>query len=186
MDKEYFKNQFRTASIRLGHWNYASPGLYSITICTHDRQCCLSEIKDDRVILSEIGEIVFDDLMNIPKLRSYVLVDDYVIMPNHIHIIFVLTDANDFGHPDGRDAVNRVSTVREFGGLQPKSLAAIVNAFKGGVTRRCHENNLDFHWQSNYYEHIIRDEDDYVRIKEYIFCNPGKWADDRSIPKNIK
>ncbi len=107
-------------------------------------------------------------------------------MPNHVHVVFLLKENNDFGQSDGRDTVNRVSTERKFGSVPPKSLSSIVNTFKGGVTRRCHENKLDFQWQSNYYEHIIRDEDDYARIKEYIFCNPGKWAEDRNNPINIK
>jgi len=138
------------------------------------------------VYLLKIGEIVFGELLNLPELRPYVLIDDYIIMPNHIHVIFVLKGDNDFGLPDGRDTVNRVSTPRKFGPLQPKSLSAIVNAFKCGVTRRCHNNKLNFHWQHNYYEHVIRDEDDFVRIKEYIANNPTKWAESRNNPINFK
>lgn len=186
MSEEYFKNKFRTSTTRLGYWDYSWAARYYITICTKDRRCCLSEIKDSQVYLSEMGTVVSDDLLKIPELRSYVILDDYIIMPNHIHVIFILIADNDFGHSDGRDAVNRVSTVRKFGPLQPKSLSAIINTFKGGVTRHCHEKGLNCQWQSNYYEHIIRDEDDYARIKEYIFCNPGKWTEDRNNSNNIK
>ncbi|MCX6740152.1 MAG: transposase [Candidatus Parcubacteria bacterium] len=184
MDNEYFQNKFRTSSIRMNHWNYSWPAMYYVTICTQNRECCLGEIKDGQVYMTKIGNIVFEEVINVPKLRRDVLLDDFIVMPNHIHVIFVIKE-DDFGH-NGRDTVNRVSTDRKFGFVQPKSLSSIVNAFKGGVTRRCHKNNLDFQWQANYYEHIIKNDEDYARIKEYIAHNPVNWIKDRNNSVNIK
>jgi len=146
--------------------------------------------------LSEIGKIVFEEWLNTPRVRPNVFLDDFIIMPNHIHGIvgikefgdFVETHSNinDFGHPHGRDTVYRVSTDRKFGGLKPKSLSSIINTFKGAASRQCHKDNFDFQWQPNYYEHIIKDEADLSRIKEYIAQNPINWASDRNNPLNIK
>jgi REP element-mobilizing transposase RayT len=200
MGEEYFKNKYRVASTRLGHWDYADEGFYYVTICTNGRVCNLGEIKENNVYLSEVGKIVLAEWLKTQTLRPNVILDDFIIMPNHIHGIIVIQndqnvetpfiknvlDADDFGHPQGRDTVHRVSTERKFGGLSPKSLSSIINTFKGAVSRNCHTKNLNFQWQDNYYEHIIKDDEDYARIKEYIALNPIKWAEDKNNPINIK
>jgi len=182
---EYFQDKYRVKTTRLSHWDYASEGLYYVTICTKDRICCLCNIKDDRVYLSEIGKIVHEEWLETPIIRPDVLLDDFIIMPNHVHGIIKLPKNNDFDTQKRRDAQRRVST-REFGPLQPKSLSAIINNFKGSVKRKCNQNDLAFFtWQSRYYEHIIRDEDDLAHIKKYIANNPIKWSEDRNNPINI-
>ncbi|MFC1598969.1 transposase [Patescibacteria group bacterium] len=175
MSDEYFKNKFRISSNRLKYWDYSCSGLYYITICTYKQECCFSKIKDDQIYLSEVGKIVYEEWLNTPKLRPNVFLDDFIIMPNHFHgIIGIKKEDNDFVR-NRRDTARHVSTIREFGYLQPKSLSSIVGAFKSAVTKQCHKNNLKFQWQKNYYEHIIRDEEDYARIKEYIANNPTNW-----------
>jgi putative transposase len=186
MDREYFNNKYKTSTIRMNHWDYSWPAMYYVTICTQNRRCCLAEIKNEQVYLSEMGNVVFEDLVNIPILRTYVTLDHFIIMPNHLHAIFILNDDNDFGHPQGRDTVNRVSTERKFGALPPKSLSVIINTFKGGVTRHCHEKGLNCIWQPNYYEHVIRDYEDLGRIREYIAHNPINWEFSKNNPKNLK
>jgi len=213
---EFFKNKFRVNSIRKQDWDYSWVGKYYVTICTKDRFCCLGEIRNDKVYLSEIGKIVYEEWLKTSELRPNVLLDDFIIMPNHVHGIIVIKD-NDFDKrrdavrhgtlnklikhdkekvetqrskvlkdndfDKRRDAVHRVSTSK-FGPLKPKSLSIIVNTFKGAVTRQCNKNNLNFHWQSRYYEHIIRDDDDYTRIKKYIANNPVNWLFDKNNPEN--
>jgi putative transposase len=205
MGDEYFKNKYRVASTRLTDWDYSKEGFYYVTICAQDRICCFGEIKDKNVYLSEIGKIVFEELLKTPQLRLYVKLDDFIIMPNHIHAIFeiqkdndlvnehcrdtarhVASGKNDFGLNNRRDAVHRVSTGNKFGPLKPKSLSSIINTFKGAVSKECHENNLDFYWQTNYYEHIITNDEDYARIKEYIALNPINWEFSKNNPKNFK
>ena len=114
----------------------------------------MGEIKNDQVYLSEIGEIVFEEWLNTPRVRPNVFLDDFIIMPNHIHgivgikevgdVVETHSNINDFGHPHGRDTVHRVSTDRKFGGLMPKSLPSIINTFKGAVTRQCNLKGLHF------------------------------------------
>jgi REP element-mobilizing transposase RayT len=184
MDKEYFKNKYRTSTIRMNHWDYAWPAMYYITICTEDRRCCLSEIKDGQVYLLEMGNIVFEELLKTQQLRPYVVLDDFIIMPNHVHVVIIIKD-NDFD-TEGRDMARHVSTERKFGKPPSKSLSSIIGSFKSAVTNKCHKNNLDFQWQSNYYEHVIRDYEDLGRVREYIAHNPINWENDRNNPINIK
>ena len=185
MSDELFKNKYRVASTRLAEWDYSWPGLYYVTICTKDRFCYLGEIKNGLVYLSEIGNIVFAEWLRTPMVRPNVILDDFIIMPNHIHGIIGIKEDNDFGLTNRRDTARHVSTVRKFGYLQPKSLSSIVGSIKSAVTNHCHKNNLYFQWQRNYYEHIIRDEEDYARIKEYIALNPIRWEIDRNNPINF-
>ncbi|MCX6746251.1 MAG: transposase [Candidatus Parcubacteria bacterium] len=182
---ELFHNKFRIASTRLQDWDYGWPGLYYVTICTENRVCCLAEIKDELVYLTEIGKIVFECWLEITKHFDNTILDDWIIMPNHLHGIIGIKE-NDFGSGNCRDARSRVSTVNKFGPLQPKSLPVIIHAFKSSVKRYCNKNDLaGFFWQPRYYEHIIKDEDDYARIKEYIAYNPIRWEFDRNNLINI-
>ncbi len=178
--KEFFKNKYRVNSIRLGHWDYSCPGLYYVTICTKNMICCLSEIKNDKVYFSEIGKVVFKCWLEIPKHFNNIILDDWIIMPNHLHGIIGIEKDNDFD--ERRDTPWHVSTKRKFGYMQSKSLSSIINHFKGAVKRQCNKKGLNFQWQSRYYEHIIRNEDDYGRIKEYIANNPINWDKDRNNP----
>jgi putative transposase len=186
MSGEYFKNKFRISTNRLEYWDYSCSGLYYVTICTYNRECCFSKIIDGQIYLSEVGEVGLEEWLNTSKIRPNVFLDDFMIMPNHIHgIIGIKPEENDFG-TNCRDAPRRVSTGNKFGPLQPKSLSSIINHFKGAVKRRCSKNNNEwFQWQSNYYEHIIRDEADYARVKEYIANNPTNWQFDRNNPINL-
>lgn len=182
MGDEYFKNKYRTTSTRLQHWNYADEGFYFVTICTKDRVCNLGEIKDNNVFLSEIGKIVFDCWLEVPGHFKNVKLDDWIIMPNHVHGIIEIKNN------DGRDAPWRVSTTNRFAPLQRNSLQSIINHFKGAVKQICNKNNFAFfQWQPRYYEHIIKNDEDYARIKEYIALNPVNWQNDQDNPiNNIK
>jgi len=182
---EYFKNLYRIETKRLQNWDYSVPAFYYVTICTKDRKCCLGKINNDYVKLSEKGRIVLNFWNDIPKHFNNVKLDDWIIMPNHVHGIIIIKDNKDFG-ADRRDRVYPVSTKNKFGYVKPKSLSTIINTFKGAVTRKCNREKLKFKWQTNYYEHIIRNDDDYARIKKYIDNNPSNWQFDRNNPINIK
>jgi putative transposase len=183
--EEYFKNKYRVASTRLTDWDYSKEGFYFVTICTKDRKCNLGEIKNNNVYLSDIGRIIFNYWLEMPGHFNNVKLDDWIIMPNHLHGIIEILQAKDFGNEHCRDAPWRVSTRNKFAPLKPKSLQSIVNHFKGAVKRECNKNNLDFEWQPRYYEHIIKNDEDYARIKEYIANNPLNWELDRNNPINI-
>jgi REP element-mobilizing transposase RayT len=186
--EEYFKNKYRVNTIRLQDWDYSWAGFYYITICTKDRINNLAEIQDGQVSLSEIGRIVFKCWLEIPEHFDNVKLDDCIIMPNHLHGIIVILEQkdNDFGLKNRRDTTCHVSTGGKFGYMRTKSLSSIIHAFKSSVKRCCNQNDLAFQWQSRFYEHIIRNHEDYARIKKYIANNPTNWEIDRNNPINIK
>ena len=181
---EYFKNKYRTVTNRLHDWDYSSEGFYYTTICTKDRICCLSEIKNNKVYLFDIGKIVLEEWLKTSKLRANVFLDDFIIMPNHIHGIIVI---------ENKESVETQSSAslhkgnKNKFGPQIRNLGSIVRGFKAASKKRINTKfNLNFQWQSRFYEHIIRDEDDYARIKEYIANNPIDWENDKNHPNNFE
>lgn len=153
--------------MRLPDYDYSSPGTYFVTICTHDRQCILSRITvgeglaPPAVMLSPIGQCVKEQLLALPKRYPAVQIDNYVIMPNHIHLL--------------------VSFNTDSGGASPSpTLFDVVRVLKSLSTRLSRDNlgNLPL-WQRSFHEHVIRNENDYREIWEYINANPAKWVEDR-------
>ena len=150
---------------RLKSWNYSNNGGYFITICTNNRKHILSKIcvGDGFPVpqLTKTGQIVDDYIKNINLKYSCVTVSEYVIMPNHIHLL-LLIDNNGTGNPS-------------------PTVGNIIGWFKYNTTKSVNEkyktagNKL---WQRSYYDHIIRDEKDYMEKQDYILTNPSKWAGD--------
>jgi len=190
-------------SIRLRGYDYTLAGAYFVTIITHHRARALGHIHDGVVTLTEAGRIAqacWDDL---PNHYAHVELDAFVIMPNHVHGIIVLTDepAERAGlrpaHTTESNAAPHVRTGRGptptekaptapvRAGLRPAlprhGLPEIVRAFKSFSARRINKarqvRGVPF-WHRNYYEHIIRNEDSLNRIRAYIATNPSRWADD--------
>lgn len=152
--------------IRLQNYDYSSPGSYFVTICTHERRCILSEIAvGDGVLdvpnvrLSPYGEIVAETLREMGKTYSWLSLDRYVIMPNHIHLLVQIGDNGPSRTPAPTNEL----------------LPMLISTFKRFTNRKC---GLQL-WQRSYHEHVIRNERDYQEIWEYIDTNPAKWAEDR-------
>lgn len=160
-------------SVRLKDYDYSSGGAYFVTICTHRRMSIFGSVKDGDVLLSWIGVIVEEEWLRAPDYRPEVSLDEYVIMPNHMHGILVLT-----GGQVGQD---RVGAHRDAPLRRPeRSLGLIVANFKGAVTRRVWRvsGSEEPVWQRNYYERVIRDEEELGRLRVYISENPLKWEED--------
>ena len=115
-----------------------------------------------------------------------------VVMPNHFHAIIIIGE-NEYNRPGDtdavvrRDAMHRVSTTAPNGpankfGPQSKNLASIIRGFKSAVTINARKIHSGFAWQSRFHDHIIRDEQSYQNISEYIINNPAKWEDDKFYP----
>lgn len=167
-----FKENYRIPSNRLHTWDYRSPGYYFVTICVKNRECLLGEINDRKMYLSDIGKIVQEEWIKTSQIRSYITLDEFVIMPNHIHGIIKI---NSYVETSRRD----VSTNKT---LQQHSLGSIVGQFKSISTKRIRIIFPSFAWQSRYYDHIIRNEKSLNAIREYIRYNPLKWNDDEENP----
>lgn len=151
---EKFKNKYRIQSSRLKNWDYASAGFYYVTLCTRDRIDYFGNIiRRDAlygVSLSEIGKIAEKTWQKIPCQFSSIELDEYVIMPNHIHGIIVINNT---------------------GGI---SLARIIKWFKGRVSYEIRKTGCAFSWQSRFYDHIIRNERSLNRVRKYIRDNPAR------------
>lgn len=153
---------------RLKNYDYSAPGVYFITICTHNRQCLFGNvvfsglIGEASVSYSPIGNIAKQCLLDIESHYDNVRIDHWVIMPNHIHLLVRI-----------EERINPFPTIRY-------DIPNIIGKYKAAVTRTAgnaciHSQKL---WQASFYDHVIRNEADYQQIWHYISGNPSKWQED--------
>ena len=169
-----FQNKYRVETTRLAYWDYASAGWYFVTICTRNREHFFGEVVSGEMRLSAVGEIARQFWADIPAHFEHARVGEYVVMPNHVHGIVVIVETR------AVETRDRASLPNQFGPLKRGSLQSIVNAYKGSVTRWCRENDRGyFAWQPRFHDHVVRDEIDLGRIRQYICDNPAQWESDR-------
>ena len=162
-------------SIRLQDYDYSQAGAYFITICTHEHQCIFGRISDGTMHLNKLGEVVEREWLRTPQLRSYVDLDVFAIMPNHMHGILIINE-------DRRGILPHARRIQQFGKPVSGSIPMIVRLFKATVTLQINQLRKTPRypvWQRNYHEHVIRNEPDLARIREYVVNNPLKWEIDR-------
>ncbi len=184
----------RRISLRLPNYDYSQTGAYFITIVTNKRRCMFGSIIDDKMKLSDAGKMIDRVCQELMQFIPNVIMEPYVIMPNHFHAIILLNMANVGATLCGCPGQTRRSapTVSINNRTNWTSLPDVVARFKSLTTRRfidgVKKNNwprFDEHlWQRNYYEHVIRDEIDYELISDYILSNPQNW--DKDPEKNQK
>ena len=161
--------KYRSQSRRLRHWDYSTSGGYFVTICTHLRKPFLGKIENDEMHLSALGKIVAQEWVKTAVLRESVELDEYVVMPNHLHGIIILKPVE----------TPRRGVIKS-GEIKVNTIGTIIGQFKAACTRRIRAGHTrDFTWQSRFYDHVIRDETDLQRIRKYIRDNPKKWALDK-------
>jgi len=144
-------------------------------------------------VLSPIGKTAQEYWLQIPKHFNHVELDEYVIMPNHIHGIIVINDKNVNIRRDVRsnaptNANAKMNPENYYSRISPQSgsLGVIIRSYKSSVTRWCRKNKHDhFKWQRNYYEHIIRNDHELYEIRKYIINNPAQWQLDSEYPDNL-
>lgn len=166
-------------------WHDYNGGFYFITICTKDKQHSFGYITNHEMFYSEIGKVATQNINEISSHWNGVKVLTSVVMPNHVHFIISidgsiyqnknnLITANDNSHSSATATPRRGPTV---GGLH-SYLGVIVGGFKAGVKRYANQHRLSFDWQSGYHDHIIRDDDSFNKIIDYINNNVLRWSDD--------
>jgi putative transposase len=174
-----FRDRYRIESARLPGWDYRTAGWYFVTVCTRDHTPFFGHVVDDDMILSPIGEIVAEEWQRTPEVRPNVDLDEWIIMPNHLHSILVIVDTPDIVETPRRGVStgNHTPTGQR---LMAGSLGAIVGQIKSVCTKRVWAAGyIDFDWQSRFHDHIIRGEGSLRRIRQYIADNPRTWTEDR-------
>ncbi len=196
-----YKNKYRIESTRLQKWDYGWNAKYFITIVTKNRE-------------NYFGEIANKFWFEIPVHFPFVILDEFIVMPNHIHGIVIINkkrddtklsdndvgcgggdgdNDGDDGGDDGRDKACLVSTAttsqpptekltpgqKRFRNPGKNNISSIFGSYKSVVSNNAHKINPDFDWQSRFYDHIIRDEKELNRIRNYIRNNPKNWFDDK-------
>ena len=143
--------------------DYSSCGSYFITICTKDKEKLLGRVvgavigRPPVTILSDYGSICDKAINNISKYYPYVNVDRYVVMPNHIHLLLTVNDG------DGRPMT------------APTGVSGIVNQLKGAVSKEIGRSI----WQKSFHDRVVRNDDEYNLITQYIIDNPSRWSEDK-------
>lgn len=182
-------------SIRLPTWDYSQIGWYFVTMCVKDHICLFGDIIQGYMQLNTFGKIV-DEVWNmLPDRYQHISLGEYAVMPNHFHGIIIVKKINatvgaihelplqhEISTDDRIHKENDIHARREM--LIPKAIGYFkMNSAKNiNILRKRKNTSL---WQRNYYEHIIRNEKDYFRIKKYIQDNPKQWSDDKENPKNL-
>ena len=180
-----FRQIYRVESARLPGWDYAQAGWYFVTICTKNRERILGDVVDSQIRLSNIGEIVADEWVKTRELRPNVRLDEWVVMPNHIHGIIVIENEPPGVVETHCNASLRGNYKNKFG-PQRNNLSSIIRGFKSAATKRIHLSASPvFSWQPRFYDHVIRNENSLNKIRQYIANNPLKWELDKDNPENL-
>jgi len=169
-------------------YDYSQEGLYFITVCIDDKKCLFGKIKPadeigvqsmNEMILNDAGKIANECWLQIPLHFPDVILHQHIVMPNHIHGILEITKSGAVGVENERNQNIEPRRQNEYQKIIPRSIGSIVRGFKTGVTK-WFRNNTDIVdvWQRNYYEVVIRNEQSYDQIADYILNNPGNWKND--------
>ena len=177
-------------SNRVKEYNYSTAGYYYVTICTYNRKELFGYIEDSRMVLNEYGKAIEKIWKEIPDHYPNIELDEFIVMSNHIHgIIFV--ERRGLIHQTlnaSKGVINHAPT-KQWGLMcNPNiTLGKIIRHFKAKCTRLIrNQGYAEFQWQRNYYEHIVRNDDDLNRTRTYIKNNPMQWDDDENNIKNHK
>ena len=185
-------------TIRLKEYDYSQAGAYFVTICAWQRECLFGNIVDGKMFLNDLGTIIKKIWCNLPEHFHNTSLDEYVIMPNHFHGILTINKtvgakqassalpafvgdnaANNDGNADkGRASIH---------GTISDSFSAVIQNFKSVSSRKINKYRNSPGcpvWQRNYYERVIRNDDELSRAREYIVNNPMKWELDKENPVN--
>jgi len=171
-------SQFHRRSIRLQDYDYSQNGAYFITICTNNQIPLFGHVVSGEMILNQIGQIVQTEWIRTGMLREGIFLDEFVIMPNHLHGILII-EKEDLRMDTLQNSPNKTE---KFGKPVSNSIPSILRGFKSTTSRQVNlmngTNNIPV-WQRNYYEHVIRSENDLDAIRIYIEGNTLNWQKDQ-------
>ncbi|MEP2447007.1 MAG: transposase [Balneola sp.] len=174
-------------SMRLQGYDYSSPGFYFITICTNQKECLFGDVINGEMHMNECGVVAHNEWFKTELIRDNVRLDEFVVMPNHVHGIIEIIDKNPIV------GANRDSPLRNKIGINnsfykskfespSNNIGAIIRGYKSSVTKQINlirKTPGTKILQRGYYDHIIRNEESLFYIREYIKNNPKNWNKDR-------
>ena len=178
---DLYQEQYRIASNRKTGRDYAAPGRYFVTVCTQNHMPWFGEIRNNIMGLNDIGCVVADEIQRTATVRPYATINDWIVMPNHVHMIITI-NARDETTPTAtvetsrRDVSTDITQLIPLCRFRPCTLGTIVNHIKSQCTKRIRAmEHANFAWQHNYHDHIIRSDAELRRICGYIEENPRRW-----------
>ena len=191
-----FKNTYQTESNRLKNWDYSSEAIYFITLVAQNRKCIFGAIDNDKMLLNDNGKIIETELLKSITIRERWFFHNWVIMPNHIHLLVEIISLSDTEthDVDTHDAETHDAETHCSASLQleseskssklsrkPNSISSFVAIFKSVTTKQINvmmNHDANIIWQSNYHDHIVRNYNSFNTIYHYIKNNPKNWNTD--------
>lgn len=177
-------------TVRLYGYDYSQEGLYFVTVCCQDKICRFGKVENGEMVLNRMGEIAYNEWFKTAELRPNIRLDEFIIMPNHIHGIIEITDnvgANCI-RPNNENTDNTGvcnTPLQENNNIlrsPSQTIGAIIRGYKSAVTKQinniCKTENVQI-WQRNDYGHIIRNTESHQKITDYILTNPLNWVNDK-------
>ncbi len=200
---KYNPQKHHRTSIRMKGYDYSQPGLYFITICTQNRDHYFGEIHNGKMVLSPMGVLADILWYEIPHHTQFVALGDFVVMPNHIHGILIIDKPDDEiagvgtlhatspqfpqspQSPQFPQSPQQPQKNQKMSDISPKSksVSSIIRSYKSAVTFHGNRLGLNNGWQSRFHDHIIRNEQSYQNISNYIINNPARWNNDKIYKK---
>jgi REP-associated tyrosine transposase len=188
------QSSYRGKNHRKPYWDYSNSGIYFLTICVKNRACIFGEVINKKMVLNKFGEIAKNEWLSSADIRDNFELDAFVIMPNHIHGIVIIDNKCRAARPCGPTPCatnNQTQELIQMPFRKPKSISSFMAGYKSAVVSKIDDwidqndssikkyNRKNKLWQDNYHDHIIRNKDEFIRIKNYILQNPAKWKDDK-------
>ena len=188
----YNADIYHRHSLRLCKYDYSQAGAYFVTVCTHNKECLFGEIQDGVISLNDAGKIVHSVWDKLPISFPGIIPDEFIVMPNHCHGILLFAGAeralprlNGLPGSSGPAEMPSSKTTRKGAASSAPTLGDVVRTFKSksavNVNRFLNRSARPL-WQRNYYEHIVRSEDELNIIRDYISQNAARWAVDDENP----
>ena len=186
--KKFDADIHQRRSIRLREFDYAREGAYFVTVCAQGRECLFGEVVAGLLAQNESGGMIAAWWRKIPEKFGNARLDEYVVMPDHFHGIIRIVGADPCVRPEFDLGVGNQ------GAHMGAPLPTIVQWFKTMTTNAyihgVHNNQWPPFsgrlWQRNYYEHILRDDNELQQLRDYVAGNPGRWGVANGCPENME
>jgi putative transposase len=185
-----FLNKYRVSSTRLQHWYYSWAAVYFITICTKNKEFYFGDVANGEMQLSHLGLLADVFWQEIKSHANNVALGAFSVMPNHVHGVLILHGSDD-DYVETAPALSLTANKQTIGQKRfqnqgKNTVSSIIGSYKSAVTKHANRLEYPFGWQARFHDHIIRDENSFQTISNYIITNAQKWKEDRFNPLNTK